>query len=79
MQEVSWGSVLDSRWTATGVGARQEQRTRRALESRPPAASFAEAIVGSGVFETGSEIVIHAMRIRARYEPFLRGEGDSDA
>jgi hypothetical protein len=26
-----------------------------------------------------SEVVIHAMRMRAKYEPFLRGEGDSDA
>ena len=30
------------------------------------------------VREDGSEIVIHAMRMRAKYEPFLRGEGDSD-
>ncbi len=29
--------------------------------------------------DDGSEIVIHAMRMRAKYEPFLRGEGDSDA
>ncbi len=29
--------------------------------------------------EDGSEIVIHAMRMRAKYEPFLRGEGDNDA
>jgi hypothetical protein len=29
--------------------------------------------------EDGSEVVIHAMRMRAKYEPFLRGEGDSDA
>lgn len=28
--------------------------------------------------DDGSEIVIHAMRMRAKYEPFLRGEGDSD-
>jgi hypothetical protein len=27
----------------------------------------------------GSEVVIHAIRMRANYEPFLRGEGDSDA
>ena len=27
--------------------------------------------------DDGSEIVIHAMRMRAKYEPFLRGEGDS--
>ena len=29
--------------------------------------------------EDGSEVVIHAIRMRAKYEPFLRGEGDSDA
>ena len=29
--------------------------------------------------DDGSEVVIHAMRMRAKYEPFLRGEGDSDA
>ncbi len=28
--------------------------------------------------EDGSEIVIHAMAMRAKYEPFLRGEGDSN-
>ncbi|MGH9156566.1 MAG: hypothetical protein ACRD1K_12180 [Acidimicrobiales bacterium] len=26
--------------------------------------------------DDGSEIVIHAMRMRTKYEPFLRGEGD---
>jgi hypothetical protein len=26
-----------------------------------------------------SEIVIHAMRMRPKYEPFLRGEGGTDA
>ena len=26
-----------------------------------------------------SEVVIHAMRMRSTYEPFLRGEGDKDA
>ncbi len=29
--------------------------------------------------EDGSEVVIHAMRMRAKYEPFLRGKGASDA
>jgi hypothetical protein len=29
--------------------------------------------------EDGSEIVIHAMRMRAKYEPLLRGEGKSNA
>ena len=28
--------------------------------------------------DDGSEIVIHAMRMRPKYEPFLGGEGDSD-
>ncbi|MGH9246202.1 MAG: hypothetical protein ACRD29_18210 [Acidimicrobiales bacterium] len=35
--------------------------------------------VVSVVRDDGSEIVIHAMPMRAKYEPFLRGEGDSDA
>lgn len=29
--------------------------------------------------DDGSEVVIHAMRMRPTYEPFLRGEGDNDA
>lgn len=33
--------------------------------------------VVSVVGEDGSEIVIHAKRMRAKYEPFLRGEGES--
>jgi hypothetical protein len=35
--------------------------------------------VVSVVRDDGSAVVIHAMRMRAKYEPFLRGEGDSDA
>jgi hypothetical protein len=35
--------------------------------------------VVSVVREDGSDIVIHAMSMRAKYEPFLGGEGDSDA
>ncbi len=31
------------------------------------------------VRDDGSELVIHAMRMRAKYEPFLRGEGGSHA
>jgi hypothetical protein len=34
--------------------------------------------VVSVVRSDGSEIVIHAMRMRAKYEPFLRGEGGDD-
>lgn len=41
------------------------------------AANLLEVI--SVVRDDGSEIVIHAMRMRAKYELFLRGEGDSDA
>lgn len=29
--------------------------------------------------DDGMEIAIHAMRMRAKYEPFLRGEGSSNA
>jgi len=29
--------------------------------------------------DDGSDVVIHAMRMRAKNEPFLRGEGNSDA
>jgi hypothetical protein len=29
--------------------------------------------------DDGSEIAIHAMRMPAKYEPFLRGEGGGDA
>lgn len=29
--------------------------------------------------DDGTEIVIHAMRMRTKYEPFLHGEGDDDA
>lgn len=28
--------------------------------------------------DDGTEIVIHAMRMRRRYEPFIRGKGDVD-
>jgi hypothetical protein len=28
--------------------------------------------------DDGTEIVIHAMRMRRKYEPLLRGEGDAD-
>ena len=35
--------------------------------------------IGAVARDDGSEVVIHAMRMRAKYEPFLRGEGDSDA
>lgn len=33
----------------------------------------------SVVRDDGSEIVIHGVHMRAKYEPFLRGEGNSDA
>lgn len=31
------------------------------------------------VREDRTEVVIHAMRMRPNYEPFLRGKGDADA
>lgn len=34
--------------------------------------------VVSVVRDDGSEIVIHAMRMRSKYEPFLRGKRESD-
>ncbi len=34
--------------------------------------------VVSVVRDDGSEVVIHAMRMRAKYEPFLRDEGGTD-
>jgi hypothetical protein len=34
--------------------------------------------VVSVVRDDGSEVVIHAMRMRLKYEPFLRGEGGTD-
>ncbi len=34
--------------------------------------------VVSVVRDDGSEIVIHAMRMRSKYEPFLRGKAESD-
>ena len=40
------------------------------------AANLLEVV--SVVRDDGTEIVIHAMRMRAKYEPFLRGEGDID-
>jgi hypothetical protein len=40
------------------------------------AGNFLEVV--SVVRDDGSEVVIHAMRMRAKYEPFLRGEGGSD-
>jgi hypothetical protein len=40
-------------------------------------ASLLEVV--SVIRDDGAEVVIHAMRMRAKYEPFLRGEGGSDA
>jgi len=40
-------------------------------------ASLLEVV--SVVRDDGAEVMIHAMRMRAKYEPFLRGEGGSDA
>jgi hypothetical protein len=55
-----------------------EQDDGKVLDLGPDrAANFLEVVAVTR--DDGSEIVIHAMRMRANYEPFLRGEGDSDA
>lgn len=54
-----------------------EQDDGKVLYLGPDRASNLLEVV-SVVREDGSEIVIHAMRMRARYEPFLCGEGGSD-
>ncbi len=60
---------------AVAVG---EQDDGKVLYLGPDRAANLLEVV-SVVREDGSEIVIHAMRMRAEYEPFLRGEEDSDA
>jgi hypothetical protein len=60
---------------AVAVG---EQDDGKVLYLGPDRAANLLEVV-SVVREDGSEIVIHAMRMRGKYEPFLRGEGDSDA
>jgi len=55
-----------------------EQADAKVLYLGPDRAGNLVEVV-SVVREDGSEIVIHAMRMRAKYEPFLRGEGDGDA
>lgn len=55
-----------------------EQDDGKVLYLGPDRASNLLEVV-SVLRDDGTGIVIHAMRRRARYEPFLRGEGDSDA
>lgn len=55
-----------------------EQEDGKVLYLRPDRSANLLEIV-SVLRDDGSEIVIHAMRMRAKYEPFLRGEGESDA
>ena len=54
-----------------------EQDDGKVLYLGPDRAGNLPEVV-SVVRDDGSEVVIHAMRMRARYEPFLRGEGGSD-
>jgi hypothetical protein len=55
-----------------------EQDDGRVLYLGPDRAANLLEVV-SVMREDGSEIVIHAMRMRTDYEPFLRGEGESNA
>ncbi|MGH9032946.1 MAG: hypothetical protein ACRDZV_12540 [Acidimicrobiia bacterium] len=59
---------------AVAVG---EQADGKVLYLGPDRAGNLLEVV-SVVRDDESEIVIHAMRMRAKYEPFLRGEGGSD-
>ncbi len=55
-----------------------EQDDGKVLYLGPDSAGNLIEVVSVAV-DDGSEIVIHAMRMRSKYEPFLRGEGDSHA
>lgn len=55
----------------------ESRRTAKVLYLGPDRAANLVEVV-SVLREDGTEIVIHAMRMRPKYEPFLRGEGDSD-
>jgi hypothetical protein len=55
-----------------------EQEDGKVLYLGPDGAGNLLEVV-SVLRDDGSEVVIHAMPMRAKYEPFLRGEGDSDA
>jgi hypothetical protein len=54
-----------------------EQDDAKVLSLGPDRAGNILEVV-SMLRDDGSEIVIHAMRMRAKYQPFLRGEGDTD-
>jgi hypothetical protein len=54
-----------------------EQDDGKVLSLGPDRAGNVLEVV-SMLRDDGSEIVIHAMRMRAKYQPFLRGEGDTD-
>ncbi len=54
-----------------------EQDDGKVLYLGPDRAANLLEIV-SVVRDDGSEIVIHAMHMRTKYEPLIRGEGDSD-
>ena len=51
--------------------------TGRSCTSGPTAGNLLEVV--AVVREDRTEVVIHAMRMRPNYEPFLRGKGDADA
>lgn len=54
-----------------------EQEDGKVLHLGPdPAGNLLEAVTVAR--ENDDEIVIHAMRMRRIYDPFLRGKGDDD-
>ena len=53
---------------------RRTGRRQSAVPRPRPCGQLLEVVA---VAYGGGEIVIHAMRMRSKYEPFLRGEGDS--
>ena len=59
-------------------GSAREQDDGKVLYVGPDRAGNLLEVVAV-MRDDGSEIVIHAMRMRAKYESFLRGEGANDA
>jgi hypothetical protein len=68
----------DIRHAVNNALAVGEQDDGKVLYLGPDSAGNLLEVV-SVVRVDASEVVIHAMRMRAKYEPFLRGEGGSDA
>lgn len=65
--------------TPSSMRSQSVSRTtaRSCIWARHRAGNLLEVV--SVVRDDGTEVVIHAMRMRAKYESFLPGEGGSDA